>query len=322
MAETIVEPIEQYGLSQKAKPKTLFSKIGVVGCGLQGSHIARMVSAAGMDVIFIELSEDKIKEAYQLIKEQLDNMIERWGMTESEKRGILTRIKGSTNWKDLQGTDLVIEAVKSQDRDRRIAMRKEIFKKIENFVAPDTIIASNTTTIAITELSSELKHQDRCVSMHFFTASTDAHLVEVARGLHTEDEICRRIRKFITMLNKQIISIEESAGLISVRLTVSMVNEACDLYVQGISSMEDIDKSMRLGLGLRFGPFEIADKVGIDKVLRWMDNLYSEFGDKKFKASPLIRKLARANYLGRKTGRGFYKYDEKGKRITEPVHKI
>lgn len=322
MAETIVEPIENYGLSKKAKPKTLFSKIGIVGCGQQGSNIARMISGAGMDVIFIELSDDKIQEAYQYIEEQLDSMIERWGMTESEKRGILSRIQGSTNWKDLEGTDLVVESVRSREREQRIAMRKEIFKKIEDHVAPETIIASNTTTIAITELSSELKHQNRCVSLHFFTASADANLVEIASGYHTSDETCRKVRKFIKMTKKEVIAIEESAGLISVRLTVAMVNEACDLYMQGISSMEDIDKTMRLGLGLRFGPFEIADKAGLDKVLRWMDNLYGEFGDVKFKASPLIRKLVRANFLGRKTGRGFYKYDEEGNRINNPKNKI
>lgn len=320
--EMIIEPIENYGLSKKAKPKTLFSKIGVVGCGQQGSNIARMISAAGMDVLFIELSEDKIQLAYKQIEEQLDDMIQRWGMTESEKRGILTRIQGTTDWKELSGSDLVIEAVRSREREQRIAMRKEIFRKIEEHVKPDTIIASNTTTIAITELSSELKHQDRCISLHFFTASPDAQLVEVARGFHTGDETCKKVRKFIKMLKKEPISIEESAGLISVRLTVALVNEACDLYMQGISSMEDVDKTMRLGLGLRFGPFETADKVGIDKVLRWMDNLYSEFGDKKFKASPLIRKLVRANFLGRKTGRGFYKYDEEGKRVNNPTHKM
>ena len=322
MAKNSVEPIEEYGLSKKAQPETLFSKIGIVGCGQQGSFIAQIISGAGMDVVFIEVCEEKIQEAYGLIEGYLDAQIARWGMTDSEKKAIIARITGTTDWSALNGCDLVLEAIHAQEREKRVEMRKEIFKKIEEQVPPQTIIASNTTTLAITELSSDLKHQDRCVSIVFFASSSDANMIEVSRGIHTSEDTYQKVRKFATLLDKEFISVEESAGLISVRLTVALVNEACDLFLKGVSSMEDIDRTMTIGLGQRFGPFEIADKIGLDKVIRWMENLYSEFGDLKFKPSPLLRKLVRANFLGRKVGRGFYEYDENGNKVINPSEKI
>lgn len=315
MGKIKVEPVEDYGLSQRATPKTQFQKVGVIGCGRQGSNIIRMLSAAGMDVVFIETTLDNVKAGLKEIEGQLMDMINRWGMTESEMRSILTRIHGSTQWNELKGTDLVVEAVRSTDRDMRVKMRKDIFKKIENHVSPQTIIATNSTTLAITELAADLKHKERCLSLHFSTNSPEANIIEVARSIYTSDEVCAKIRKFATLVKQDIISSKESAGLISVRLLSALLNEACELYMQGISSIEDIDRTMRVSLGLRFGPFEVADKIGIDRVLRWMDNLYSEFGDKKFKASPLIRRLVRAKQLGRTTGSGFYIYDGNGKRI-------
>ena len=315
MGNIKVEPVEDYGLSQRATPKTQFQKVGVIGCGRQGSNIIRMLSAAGMDVVFIETTLDNVKRGLKEIEDQLEDMINRWGMTDSEKRSIMTRIHGSTQWNELKGTDLVVEAVRSTDRDMRVKMRKDIFKKIENHVSPQTIIATNSTTLAITELAADLKHKDRCLSLHFSTNSPEAHIIEVARSIYTSDEVCGKIRKFAKLIKQEIISSKESAGLISVRLLSALLNEACELYMQGISSIEDIDRTMRISLGLRFGPFEVADKIGIDRVLRWMDNLYSEFGDKKFKASPLIRRLVRAKQLGRAAGRGFYIYNGNGKRM-------
>lgn len=314
MSEIVAEPIEKYGLSKKDRPKQLFSKVGIVGCGTVGQSIALMISQKELEVIFIELSEEKINYALCKIEQELDNMIEHWGMTESEKRAIISRINGYIGYEHLKGCDLVIESIRSKTRERRVSCRKEVFKNVEKYVSPDCIIATNSTTIVITELSSELEHKERCVSLHFLTNITNAKMIEVVRGLYTSDEVYEKVSQFIRMLGKEAIQVQESPGLISVRIFVALLNEACEVLMERVGSMEDIDKTMRIGLGLTLGPFETADKIGLDKVKRWMENLYNEFGDKKYMASPIIKRLVRANQLGRINGKGFYKYDESGKK--------
>ncbi len=315
MSEIIVEQIEEYGLSKKDRPKQLFSKVGIVGCGTVGQNIAMMISEKELEVVFIELSEEKIDYAFCKMELELDNMIDHWGMTPSEKRAILSRIHGHVGYENLNGCDLVMEAIRSKTREQRITCRKEVFKNIEKYVSPDCIIATNSTTIVITELSSELEHKNRCVSLHFLTTAPTAKMIEVVRGLYTSDEVYDRVCKFVRMMGKEVIPVEESPGLISVRLFVALVNEACEVLMEGVATRSYIDKTMKIGLGMSLGPFEMADKVGLDKVVRWMDNLYHEFGDIKYKASPVIKKLVRAHQFGRLSGQGFYKYDEAGKKI-------
>ncbi len=316
MADVIIEPIEEYGLSAKDRPKQLFSKVGIVGCGTVGQSIALMISQKELEVVFIELSQEKIDFAICKIEAELDNMIDRWGMTPSEKRAILSRISGYVGYEHLKGCDLVIESIRSKTRERRISCRKEVFKNVEKYVSPECIIATNSTTIVITELSSELENKERCVSLHFLTNLQSAKMIEVVRGLYTSDEVYGKVTKFIKMLEKEAILCEESPGLVSVRVFVAQLNEACEVLMEGVSTMESIDMTMRIGLGQTLGPFEMADKIGLDKVNRWMENLYNEFGDKKYIASPIIKRLVRAHQLGRLSGKGFYSYDENGKKLS------
>jgi 3-hydroxybutyryl-CoA dehydrogenase len=321
MAKTNIEPIEKYSLSKKDRPKTLFSKLGIVGCGTTGQAIARIISCRGIEVVFIELSEDLIKQAIDSIGCQLDRMIQRWGMTPSEKRSIMSRIRGTLNYADLSDCDLVIEAILSKTRENSVDVRKHVFKRIEQNVSPGAIIATNSTTLVITELASELEHKERCVSLHFSTTSPDSGILEVARGLHTSDEAYSKVLTFGKLLSKVVIPVEESPGLISVRLLVVLINEACQILVENIAKKEDIDLSFSSSLTTRQGPFEMADRIGLDRVLRYMENIYNEFGDIRYKANPLIKRLVRANHLGRKTGKGFYEYDADGKRIKAPLFK-
>jgi 3-hydroxybutyryl-CoA dehydrogenase len=314
-SDVIYESIEDFGLSEKSKSKTLFSKIGVVGCGLVGQNIARVASFYGIEVVFIEVSEEKILEAYRNIEKVLDERIEHWGITQGEKRAILSRIKGTLEYKDLVGCDFVIEAIRAIDRGGKIKERKDILHKIEAVVEPDCIIATHSTTIVITELSSDLKYRDRCVSLHFFINSQEARICEVVRGLYTTDESYQKVCKFVKLINRKIVPVQESAGLVSVRIFVVLLNEACEILMEGVSNIEDIDQTMKIGFGMRLGPFELADKMGLDKVLRWMDNIYNEFGDIRYKPNPYLRKLVRAKHFGLESGDGFYKYDENGKRI-------
>lgn len=316
MADIQVEPIESFGLSKKDRPKTLFSKVGIVGCGTVGQNIAIMISAKELEVVFIELSEDKIKGGFKMMEEELDSMIDHWGMTPGEKRAILSRIHGYVGYEHLKGCDLVIEAIRSKTREQRISARKEVFKNVEKYVSKDAIIATNSTTIVITELSSELENKERCVSLHFLTNAPGSKMIEVVRGLYTNDEAYDKVLKFVKMMDKTVIPVEESPGLISVRLFVALVNEACEVLMEGVGTKEDIDRTMKIGMGLSLGPFEMADKIGLEKVLRWMDNLYNEFGDIKYKASPVMKKLVRAHQFGRVSGSGFYNYDVHGKKLS------
>lgn len=310
-----IEPIEQYGLSQKDRPKTLFSKVGIVGCGSVGQAIARIISCRGIEVVFIELSKSLIKQSIDSISCQLDRMIQRWGMTPGEKRSIMSRIRGTLDYEDLADCDLVIEAILSKTRENSVGVRKEVFRRIEKYVTPESIIATNSTTIVITELSSELEHKERCVSLHFSTTSPDAGILEVARGLYTSDEAYSRVLTFGKLLSKVVIPVEESPGLISVRLLVVLINEACHILGENVATKENIDLTMSSSLSTKQGPFEMADRIGLDRVLRYMENLFNEFGDIRYKANPQIKRLVRANQLGRKTGKGFYEYDENGTRI-------
>ncbi len=306
----IVEKLENYALDKSKKPKAEFAEIGIVGCGTVGQQLAIMISSRGMNVVFIELSQEKIEQAFREIEKELDRRINHWGITPSEKRAIMSRIRGSVDYADLKNCDLVIEAILSKTREKSKEHRKEVFKKIEKYVSPHTVIATNSTTIAITELASVLEHPERCISMHISTTSPDASLVEVVKSFYTSEETCANVRKFAILIGKNFIRVAESPGLITVRLFAPFINEACDILMQGVGDLEKIDFAARKSMNLPLGPFEMADKIGIDKVVRWLDNMYEEFGDKRYKASPILRRLVRAGHLGRKTLVGFYKYNE------------
>lgn len=316
MAELLVEPIEAYAFSKARRVETLFSKIGIVGCGKEGQTIAQIASTHGMEVVFVELSEEKIQVAIDHISKGLDSVIENWGLTQGEKRAIMSRIKGTLSYQDLADCDFVIESIRDEATgERNIKMRKEIFRKVEEVVSRDAIIATNATHIVISELASELQHRDRSVSLHFFVTSSEARIIEVVKGLYTSEEAYNRVCTFVKLINRDVIAVAESAGLVSVRLYVVLLNEACATLMEGVASMTDIDKTMEVGLGMRFGPFRTADIIGLNKVIKWMENLYEEFGDTRYKPSPLIRRLVRAKRFGVWADTGFYRYDSEGKII-------
>lgn len=316
MSESI-EKLEDYGLSKDTKPKTLFSLVGIVGAGSVGQNIARMVSSKGLDVILLDINQQKIDQAYVELAKELDRMIERWGMTNSEKLGILSRIKGTTDYGRFKECDIVIEAIKSSSREHSHDIRMQVLKNIESHVHENTIIATNSSTQVITELTADLIHKDRCVSFHFLTPEADARVVEIVKGLYTSQVAYENTIKFAHLIGKRVIPVKESPGIISTRLFVPLINEACEILMEGVGKMEDIDLTMKVGFGLPLGPFEMADKIGLDKILRWCENLYDEFGDLKYKSSPLLKKLVRANQWGRRTGRGFYEYNKEGAKINK-----
>ncbi len=314
------ESLEDFALSKKNKKKQgSIHKVAVVGCGFMGQEITRIISQHGMEVIFIELSEERIKEVYVEIESQMDELIEKWGLTEGEKRAIMSRIKGSVNYEDIKDVDLVIETINSKKSGTNIEIRKEVFRKVEEVVSEETVITSNNSTLMISDLATVLEHPERAAGLHFITPVGFVKIVEVVRGVETNDLTYDFVLKFAKMIDKTPISINESPGHISSRIIVTLINEACDELIEGVASVKCIDTTMKLGYGMLYGPFEMADRIGLDKLLKWMDNLYSEFGLQKFKANPIIKRMVRAGFLGRKTNKGFYKYEE-GKIISQAIH--
>jgi 3-hydroxybutyryl-CoA dehydrogenase len=310
------EKLEDYSIIKTMKPQaSALSKFGIVGCGSMGQDIALLVSRNGIDVVFVEISEEKVKEAFSELNRKLDEMINRWGLTSSEKRAVLSRIKGGTDYNLFRKCGIVIECISSHGYERSVSnIKKEVFKKIESVVSPNAIIATNSSTIVISELASALQHPERAIGIHFLSPANTVRIVEVERSLKTSEEAFEAAKKFVRSVDKKMITVNESPGNISTRLIIPLINEACEILMEGVATVEEIDETMRLGFGMQLGPFEIADKSGLDKLDMWMDNLYDEFGDKRFKPSPLIKRFVRAGHLGRISGEGFYKYSN-GKKI-------
>ena len=315
MAE-IKEPIEEFGLSTKDKKRSLFSKIGVVGCGRDGRSIVSLTALSGMEVVFIEVSQERIEEALSDIGQGLDTKIENWGLTQSEKRATMGRIKGSLDYLDLKGCDFVIECIRYEaNGERSTELRKDVFRNLERVLEPNAIIATNATTVVISELAAELTHKDRCISLHFPITHTDARLLEVVRGTFTSQEAVDKIYYFAKMVKYTPILVHESSGLVSLRLMIIMLNEACEIWMQNVASMEDIDKEFTIIYGQRFGIFHLADTFGIEKIVMLMEDMFNEYGDKRYKASPILWRLYRSKQLGVSVGRGFYIYDKDGKQL-------
>jgi 3-hydroxybutyryl-CoA dehydrogenase len=315
MSEIIYESIEEFGLSKKAKSSKLFSKVGIVGCGNDGQYIARVCSSYGIEVTFVEDSEEKIRSSLAQIEAMMDSRIRNWGATESEKKAVMSRIRGTTNLSDLKDSDLVIEAIHTNYKSRNLDQRRKVFEDLEKIVDRKCIIATNSTIVIVSDLSENLIYKDRCISIHFMINSNEARIVEVTKGLHTSNEVYDKVSQFVKMVNRIVIPVEESVGLISVRMFTVILNEACEMVLEGVGNIEDIEKLMITGYGMRLGPFTIADIVGLDRTARWMENLFNDFGSPRYKPNPLIKKLLRLQHYGISTKQGFYKYDESGNRI-------
>lgn len=308
------EKLEDFSLGKKVIKEGGLHKIGVVGAGSTGQEIIRLVSRKGIEVVFVDLSEERVKNIMVRLERKLDEKINRWGLTEGEKRAMLSRIKGSTDYSILKDCNIVIEAINSKKAGTSLEERKEVFQKIEAVISPKATIASNTATLMISEISSVLKHQERAVGLHFVLPIDHVQVVEVVRTVRTCEHTMNCIGKFLKMVEREKIEVQESPGNISTRMVVPLINEACAILLEGVADVVQIDKTIKNTTGLLSGPFEMADAIGLDKVLKWMDNLYNEFGDIRYKPSPFIKRLVRAGMVGRRVGEGFYLYKD-GKRI-------
>ena len=312
MGELIKEPLEQFGLSLTAQDtkRSLFSKIGVVGCGKEGRNIVNLTASAGLDVVFMEESDERIDYVMGKLNDGLTTKVENWGLTQGEKRGIMNRIKPTMSYDDFKGCDFVVECSRYSEKGKRSTqLRKNIFTKLEEVLEPDAIIATNGSTVIISELAAELEHKERCVSLYFPVSHAGANVLEIVSGMYTSQEVSDRVMLFAKLINYKPHKINESNGNASLRLVTAMLNEACEILLESVSNIEDIDRTFTVVYGQRFGIFRLADIVGIERLVSLMEAMFNDYGDKKYKPNPILWKLYRSQQLGVRTGKGFYIYD-------------
>jgi 3-hydroxybutyryl-CoA dehydrogenase len=279
------------------------SKVGVVGAGAMGHGIAQVFAQAGFHVKLNDISSEYIRGGIGRIEANLARSFEKGKITESQKSEVMSRIAPSPDLSDFSDCEFVVEAVLE-----KIEIKRQIFEKLDDVCSKDAILSSNTSSIPITELAALVSNSRRVAGMHFFNPVPVMKLVEIVAGLQTGDETVERIRDVALKLGKTPVVVKDSPGFVSNRIVCPMINEAIFTYEEGIASRDDIDTVMKLGMNHPMGPLELADFVGLDIVLDVLDVLYREFEDPKFRAAPLLRKMVRAGYLGRKSKKGFYNY--------------
>lgn len=315
----IIEPIEAFGLtiSAEQKNKPLFSKIGVVGAGKEGRNIINMASTAGMEVVFLDETVERIDFVMGELEKVMEQKITGWGLTQSEKKVIMNRITPTLEYEDFTGCDLVIECTRYTESGRRSTpLRKNIFKKLEEILEVDAIIATNGSTIIISELAADLQHKERCVSLYFPVSHPDARILEIVSGMYTSEEVYHKMEVFARLINYKPHRINESNGNVSLRMVATMLNEACQILLERVSTLEDIEETFTIIYGQRFGIFRMADIIGIERLVTLMEAMFNDFGEKHYKPNPLLWKLYRSNQLGVRTGKGFFIYDENGQPLS------
>lgn len=285
---------------------------GIVGTGPAGRGIAQLVATQGLEVIMLGQAPEELEQARRQIELSLQHEIERWAITESEKRAILARISMTTDMTEMAKADFVI-ATRVVD----IEEDKEIFRTLDQVCRREVILASNTSTLSITEMASATNRPDRVIGCHFLQPIPRTRVVQVVRGLKTSDETVAEVMALVERIGRTGVEVFESPGYITTRLIVPLINEACQVLMEGVASAEDIDTAMRLGFEMPRGPLEIADRIGLDTVLVMAERLWREYGDLKYRPAPILKKLVRAGHLGVETGVGFFKYDAEGDRIKD-----
>lgn len=279
--------------------------VGVVGGGGMGQGIAITCAAAGLDVLLCDRSAELGQAALQGIAEELDRDIAKWRRTESEKRAVLARVKIVDGLAALEAAQIVIESV-PEDLD----LKTSIFQELDRACPAEDILASNTSTLSVTEIAARTKRPDRVIGLHFLMPVPRVPLVEMVRGLKTSDATFKASQDFVRVLGKTGIEVYEYPGYVTTRAILPFLNEAMHIVMEGVASADAVDTSMKLGYGLPIGPLGLADRMGLDEVNRWMEYLFRELGDLKYRPCPLLRKMIRAGQLGVKSGKGFFEYPD------------
>jgi len=279
-------------------------KVSVIGCGTMGNGIAQVFAQFGNEVNLIDISQDNLDRAMSTIEKNLGRMVKKEKISDADAKATLGRLNPATELNAAAVSDLVVEAV-----FENFEVKKEIFTKLDEVCGPDTILASNTSSISLTKIAGVTNRADKVIGMHFMNPVPIMKLVEVICGQATSEETLHKVTQWSSDLGKVPVTVQDYPGFISNRVLMPMINEAIYCLMEGVADKEAIDTVMKLGMAHPMGPLTLADFIGLDICLDIMEVLYEGFGDSKYRPCPLLRRMVDAGYLGRKSGQGFYKYE-------------
>ncbi len=277
---------------------------------MMGRSIAMKVAQEGLNVCLKEISLERVQECQKSLESSLDRQIAAFSLTNAEKKAILSRIRWVTQFDCASECDLAIETVQED-----FETKKEIVQELDQRLPPDHPIVINTSTLSITELAAACRNPERVLGMHFLYPVSTTRVVEVVRGQLTKDLVFERAIEFARLLEKVPIKVFEMPGFVTTRVVLPLINEAIHVVMEGVATAAEVDLALKMGYDFRTGPLEWSDRVGLDRVLNWMQHLFQETGEPRFRPCPLLKRLVRAGLLGAKTGRGFFTYDVNRRRL-------
>jgi len=288
------------------------TRIIIIGAGVMGQGLAEAIATSGEEVTLTDKTTKLAERGVRGIAESIEREIHKWGLTPSDKRAILARIHPSADLSQAEEAEIVIECI-PEDLEKK----RDLFERLDSFCREEALLVTNTGTLSISELAEATHRPSKIIGMHFLNPVTKIPLVEIVKGLKTDEETFRKAVGLAELLNKEWITVNEYPGYVTTRIIVPLLNEAMHVLMEGVASADDIDRAMKLGFGFNVGPLALADMMGLDVVMSWMENLLAELSDHKYNPCPLLRKMVRAGHLGVKSGRGFFHYDKDGNRLKD-----
>ena len=283
----------------------IIKTVGVIGAGTMGNGIVQVCAAAGLQVTMQDIAEDAVQRGLDTISTSLDRLIKKEKTSVADKAATLANIQTTTSMEDFADVDIVIEAATENE-----ALKLKIFAQLDHICKPEALLASNTSSISLTKIAGATKRAEQVVGMHFMNPVPMMKLVEVIRALQTSDAVYQQIQELSEFIGKVPVEAKDSPGFVANRILIPMINEAAYVYYEGLASAEGIDEIMKLGMAHPMGPLMLADLIGLDTCYSVIKVLHDGFGDSKYRPCPIWQQMVDAGYLGRKSGRGFYRYDQ------------